>query len=360
MKNFTLLCSVLFVLASTAMTCKNSPTEPEKNCPEKPKSSSRNFTWRTDTLGKAGSSVGDVWVVNENDIYVGGEFYIKDFDQYDHYNLAHWNGKKWEMKRIYFIRTFDQGIDSSANRINSIRYFNKDNIVASDDAGLSVWNGFEWLTFDSPRDFLKGGLQKVYGTSSTNLFFGGTNATQSIGSLTHFDGENFENIETGISLPVQDVFGRGDTVFLVASNYDFFTGEIHKLNPVTKQLTRYNESGLEKPYRSIWFWGDTLYCGNYAKLAKKSFSDTTWKQIPIPWQSKAVRSIFGNGYNDIMVVGGFALIAHYNGENWKEYLADEVGRKTAGNYFAIKGNGNCFAMAGASSSFAYITLAFRK
>ena len=342
--------------------CKNSPTEPEKNCPEKPKTSSRNFTWRTDTLGKAGSSVGDVWVVNENDIYVGGEFYIKDFDQYNHNNLAHWDGQNWEMRRVYFVYTYGIPgfIDSSASKINSIRYFSDNDIVVSSSGGITRWNGAEWLTKDPPLDFLKGTLQKVYGTSSTNLFYGGTNSSQSVGSLTHFNGENFENIETGITLPVQDFFGRGDTVFLVASKWWLLTGELYQVNLNTKTFSRYTELGLSKAFLSIWFYGDTLYCGNNDKLSKKSFSDTTWKQVSLPWTVKGIFSMYGNSNYDIMAVGGFGLIAHYNGENWKEYQAPEVADRSYGNYTRISGKENVFAMIGESSSHSFVTLAFRK
>ena len=340
--------------------CKNSPTEPEKNCPEKPKTSSRNFTWRTDTLGKAGSSVGDVWVVNENDIYVGGEFYIKDFDQYDHYNLAHWNGKKWEMKRIYFIRTFDQGIDSSANKIYAISYFNQDNISVSDGGEVAVWNGTEWLTKYPPRDYLKGNMIHVNGTSVNNLYFAGNNLQGTYGSLTHFDGTNFKNIETGITLPIQDFFGRGDTVFLVASKWWLLTGELYQVNLNTKTVSRYTELGLSKAFLSIWFYGDTLYCGNNDKLSKKSFSDTTWKQVSLPWTLKGIFSMYGNSNYDIMAVGGFGLIAHYNGENWKEYKAPEMPDRSNGNYTRISGKENVFAMIGESASHSFVTLAFRE
>ena len=353
------LFSCFIFLALTATSCK-SPTETEKDCPEKPKTSSRNFTWRTDTLGKAGSSVGDVWVVNENDIYVGGEFYIKDFSQFNHYNMAHWDGQKWEMSRIYFVRTFDQGIDSSANKIYSIRYFDKNNIVVSDGGEVAVWNGVEWLTKFPPRDYLKGNMIRVYGTSMTNLFYGGTNNQQNIGSLTHFDGENFTNIETGINLPVQDLFGRGDTAFLVASIWEFPVGEIYRLNPINHQLSKYTDSGLGRPVYSIWFTADTLYTGNNDGIAKKSFSDTTWKPIPLPWKQKGALSITGNGWNDIMAVGGFGLIAHFNGENWKEYKSPEVFDLSGGNYYKVKSNQNKFVLIGSMNQRAYVTTLTRK
>jgi hypothetical protein len=52
---------------------------------------SHNFTWEIDTLGEYGSYLNDVWIVDENDIWVVGEI-ITDSGWY---NLAKWDGLNW-------------------------------------------------------------------------------------------------------------------------------------------------------------------------------------------------------------------------------------------------------------------------
>src|SRR3990172_5494091 len=66
---------------------------------------SHNFTWQTFTFGgQAGSStLYDVAIINENDIWAVGEIYMNDSKGQpdpNAYNAVHWDGSKWELKRI--------------------------------------------------------------------------------------------------------------------------------------------------------------------------------------------------------------------------------------------------------------------
>lgn len=67
---------------------------------------SHNFTWQTFTFGEAGaggSTLYDVAIINENDIWAVGEIYMNDSlgnpDPMP-YNAVHWNGGEWEVKKI--------------------------------------------------------------------------------------------------------------------------------------------------------------------------------------------------------------------------------------------------------------------
>jgi hypothetical protein len=65
---------------------------------------SHNFTWQTWTFGEHSSSVlYDVAIVGD-EIWAVGEIYMNDsLGNPDHnaYNAVHWDGNKWELKRIY-------------------------------------------------------------------------------------------------------------------------------------------------------------------------------------------------------------------------------------------------------------------
>src|SRR3972149_8811161 len=66
---------------------------------------SHNFTWQTFTFGgQAGSStLYDVAIINENDIWAVGEIYMNDSTGQpdpNTYNAVHWDGSTWELKRI--------------------------------------------------------------------------------------------------------------------------------------------------------------------------------------------------------------------------------------------------------------------
>ena len=68
---------------------------------------SHNFTWQTFEFGEAsagGSILYDVAIIDENNIWAVGEIYMNDSlgnPDYKAYNTVHWDGQKWELKRIY-------------------------------------------------------------------------------------------------------------------------------------------------------------------------------------------------------------------------------------------------------------------
>ncbi|WP_457565776.1 hypothetical protein [Caldithrix abyssi] len=59
---------------------------------------SHNFEWQTFEFGGEGgsSSFYDVAIIDENDIWAVGEIYTAN----DKYNAAHWDGEKWELRKI--------------------------------------------------------------------------------------------------------------------------------------------------------------------------------------------------------------------------------------------------------------------
>ena len=65
---------------------------------------SHNFTWQTFTFGEHSSStLYDVAIINENDIWAVGEIYINDSlgnPDPNAYNVVHWDGNNWELKKI--------------------------------------------------------------------------------------------------------------------------------------------------------------------------------------------------------------------------------------------------------------------
>ena len=67
---------------------------------------SHNFTWQTFTFGGQGgsSTLFDVAIINENDIWAVGEMYVYDSTGAPVlYNAVHWDGSKWELKRIKYF-----------------------------------------------------------------------------------------------------------------------------------------------------------------------------------------------------------------------------------------------------------------
>ena len=66
---------------------------------------SHNFTFQSWTFGTVGSStLYDIAIINENNIWAVGEIMIADtsINGYTTYNAVHWNGGEWSLHKLYF------------------------------------------------------------------------------------------------------------------------------------------------------------------------------------------------------------------------------------------------------------------
>jgi len=140
---------------------------------------SHDFTWEIDTLGNYGSYLNDVWIVDENDIWVVGYIRVDDPDSsfdgtgQETFNAAHWNGKEWKLIRI---------INSAP--LYSIWYFNENDIWVT-TFGLPIhWDGNNWTLYHIQNMGIDASAgNAMWGTSSSNMYFVGYE-----GSIVHYDG----------------------------------------------------------------------------------------------------------------------------------------------------------------------------
>ena len=109
---------------------------------------SHDFSWQTFTFGDAdaGSSVfNDVAILNDTSIYAVGEIYLKDSlgnPDPNAYNLVHWNGSMWKLKRIKTNAC--GGVDYPP--IKTILAFSSNDILfAHIDGSITHYNGKEFI-----------------------------------------------------------------------------------------------------------------------------------------------------------------------------------------------------------------------
>ena len=277
---------------------------------------SHNFTWQTFEFGGQGGSscFYDVAIIDENDIWAVGEIYTAD----DKYNAAHWDGEKWELKKIYFYYQNNE----FWGPIYSMFSFSKNDIWFG-MGSLIHWNGFGFQSYKIPDKFFPSKANKIWGTSDHDLYVVGNN-----GLIVHYDGRQWTRIESGTDLPIQDIWGAFNKetnkyeILCVASNeYNNYGKKIIKIE--NKKTNFIQDKGLPWSLRSIWFISDKIYyvCGSgiYSKIK----SMNRWYEIEnnIQFYSKKIK---GNQYNDIFVCGAFGLLTHYNGLHWYNYLNHEI------------------------------------
>ncbi len=328
-------------LALGLLSCSNdsSPTKPSE--PVLPDTTSHEFIWQIQTFGGgAGSSyLSDIAIVDENNIWAVGQIFVLDSTgqfEYPAYGAIHWNGTSWQLKRL---------AAPAQNRTVNLKpegifAFAADDIWLA-DGGVHHYDGQQiesfWVNAFPGNDdaILEEGqlIQKVWGNSSSNLWAIGRK-----GAIIHYDGQNWQKLDSGTDLDIQDIWGGRDpdtgeyTILAVASNI-FVSRERAILRINNLQVERLPDSRIESVLSGVWFDPGKVYYvigdGIYSK--KDITSNEDWGGPGLltvtTYFSRAIR---GNHMNDIFVVGSFGDVLHYNGSSWRSYR--EQTALTAGSY----------------------------
>jgi hypothetical protein len=166
------------------------------------------------------------------------------------------------------------------------------------------------------------------------------------GKIFHFDGVSWQNIASGTTLAIQDVWGAPDAttgrleVVCVASNeFTFPAGKgVLRLNGLLVQAL--SDSGLPFILSSVWCTPEIGYVigGDGLYFARSISSNTVWTGGNLVTGQGYIFSIRGDGANNIFAVGGYGEVIHYNGASWKS-LRDQTSLP-GGNYVgvAVKGD----------------------
>jgi hypothetical protein len=290
----------------------------------------RNFTlWRMDTLGDGNASyLGDVAVINENNIWVVGHIQVLDTNgDYQLHNLARWDGTQWSITKVYY--TYQGQLDIS--ELHSVFAFNANDIWVGSTQPMH-WNGTVWEQFDIPASIFYGYINKIWGTSSNNVYIVGTN-----GAIAHFDGVGWSAMQSGTTLALTDILGVSSTeIYVCGINQNYSLGIILKGNGESWQTliqggiidtSQIFHTGLYGELSGLWRDNNsTMYAvGNlmYQYKNKKwdyvrSLPGNTVYGNPNYRYGGFLNSVRGNASNDILIAGEINTLQHFNGVKWSE------------------------------------------
>ncbi len=305
--------------------------EPEEKKPIEPDTTNHEFEWRVDTIGSYGYLY-DVAIINENNIWVVGEFYTPDPDSsyngtgWKRQNAAQWTNGKWIYHNIL------GGVP-----LKTIWVFNEADIWVS--SGLPIhFDGNEWKLYHIQKMGVDASAEfSIWGSSSKNMYFGGGR-----GDLVHYDGDTFKKVEMPTDEPIKDIWGLVDskgreTVYCVVTiqwhDGDRKIFELDGRNSPEEALNYPGDAGL----RSIWFDDNSpVYVGG-AGLYSQDGENEPWIEMPL--KNNWVYSVRGNHKYDIFVVG-YQLLYHYNGVDWHEFtnVPDDLNMKEKFKKVALKNN----------------------
>lgn len=266
--------------------------------------------WTLDSLGGYGSRINDVVLINEDEFYIVGLFYI---DTVAH-NVAKWTNGDWQ-----FIDAINPHIE-----LFSIFYFNEEDIWVTSEAYPKHWDGESWTQYhlyNLGLDVSAG--RGIWGTSSSNMYFCGDE-----GGIVHFNGDEFQQIESNSNVDLKDISGNenGDYIFVVG--YDVLE------EPLGNTILRINNFEVDELYysnmyspgeygscRAVSVVGDTAIIKVDVGLLKYNwntgFSNLTALVECCDEYQNGVLEMAINESDDIFMVQGVGRFMHYNGSTWQ-------------------------------------------
>ena len=321
---------------------------------------SHNFTFQSWTFGTIGSSVlYDVAIINENNIWAVGEIMIADTSQngYTTYNAVHWDGNEWELLRI---PNYDYPNVLVYGALQTIFAFSENDIWFSSYSNLVHYNG---NTFSSKAQFMTsinftGQVIKLWGSDKNNIYCVGRN-----GAIYHYYGTNWQRIESGTTLNINDIWGDFNEktqeweVLAVASNVNTSVERaIIKIGNNTSQST--STSPIQWSLKTCWFIPmRKYYVAGSGIYEKHNLILDQWANEPLEITTYYTNRIRGNDINDVVGVGAFGDLVHFNGWQWESNYTQP--NLNFGSYLSVDFKNNLVVAVGLEYNQAEILIGIR-
>jgi hypothetical protein len=286
-----------------------------------------------------------------------GKIYADSAQPWLPYNAVHWDGQRWEVKRI---KTLACGGVDYPPIIAIFAFSSNDILFAHMDGSITQYDGNNFVNDCSLIYQLNGSVNKMWGVSRNDLFVISGN-----GFIAHYNDSSWQKIESGTDLPIQDIWGAmnkktGDyEILCVASDKYHNIGK--KLLAINNQsIDTVNDSGLSWGLSSVWFVPGRQYYITGAGIYPKSNIDS-----PNPWvrySSGTVTSYFtnrirGTALNDVVAAGAFGEIVHFNGVTWQNYLTET--QLNPGAFYGLDIKNNIIVAVGEYGSQAVVAIGIR-
>jgi hypothetical protein len=278
-------------------------------------------------------ALSDVAIINENDIWACGYIYTEDTNRWnedstewiDPYNAVHWDGEKWELKRIRYIY-HGYPVFSS---IDWMFAKNGDDIWF----GNSVhWDGQKFHNIDLAIQIFTGiGVNRMWDSPKSELYALGNKGTV---AYSTDNGVSWRKIESGTEMDLEKVSGssaenlwisswgiQDDHAHTVLLHYN--GSQIRKVidEPVFLYSRKNWISGAilgvftDSPY---WVWVYT-HLGLYrCPVNSKGEGRLVWDNASSNVGTEVYK---GQARNDQFAGGAQSVVMHYNGREFV-HLAD--------------------------------------
>lgn len=313
---------IFFAFIVIIFTTGCETTEPPERKPE----SVREYTWQIDTLNIPDAYqnlMRSVWASGPNDIYICGHNSGSQIYE-GNGNMWHYDGDKWRVVDIRNSAGWNGNLitvhGSSADNIWAVGYNGRFDIELQRDIQypfiLQLENGKAKRHIVDTKHAVYG----VFVESETSVWACGDG-----GLVYHYDGNDWEVDTIKIELKNEEVFQLQQIVKYKYAVY--VTGIKHVFNEGWGTLFLYKqENGWKEKAKSDWGTGNYSFdVGLYISENDKLYSHGMggifiWESEH--WQNiysieSAINSISVESENNILAVGSFGKVVHYNGTDWK-------------------------------------------
>ena len=148
------------------------------------------------------------------------------------------------------------------------------------------------------------------------------------GLIAHYDGQQWQRIESGNEVRLLDIYGNG--AVWICGWYDLQPtvllnirhGNLTEIIDTDSIISKYSKEEITGGIFSIWLSKNFLYVLTWNSLYRcykgniKNVKALWPHDDPSQW---AYHNVRGNAPNDIVTIGNRGKIMHYNGMNWKRY-----------------------------------------
>ena len=214
---------IIFLMFLIAVSCKKDPPLVPPPIVQID-TTSHAINWTIDEIGEYGSILRDVVIIDENNIWAVGEIYLKDSlgnPDPKAYNAVHWDGSKWQLKRIFFP-TVCGGTSLTAYPAKAIFAFNDGQIriSSSGDKIAILKDGAQINKLCLPSN-VSMSINKLWGNSSNDLYVVGYG-----GNIAHYYNSVWSRIESGTDINLRDVWGSPDGSIVWAAGFEDSYGTV--------------------------------------------------------------------------------------------------------------------------------------